>query len=153
MSNQPNNKRLLFRYSSEAGFRFRCITHDLFEDAYVREKIDVYGEDLNDGDRHQNVGEPHARPHSRGGNFKVSVVQPRDNAYGVSYQVQLPKDECNQQLIAELETMRSRSPGAARPTFSNPSLEFDVFLAGELVYSKRETGRFPLSRDIFSKIR
>ena len=37
---------ILFRYSTKAGFRFRCITHDLFEDVYIRDNIDVYGEDL-----------------------------------------------------------------------------------------------------------
>lgn len=141
------NPKLLVRYSSKADFRFRCITHDLFEDPYIRDNIDVYGEDLKDG-LSSNFNKMHVsnRPKSRN-NFKVAVQQPKNDRYGVSYQVEVPSDE-----IPDL-SIGGRSSPVHEPTFNSPHLEFDVFLAGNLIYSKRETGRFPISNDIISKIR
>lgn len=142
-----HNPKLLFRYSSKADFRFRCITHDLFEDLFIRDNVDVYGEDLKDG-LSSTFDKMHvSRPKSRNNNFKVAVQQPRDGNYGASYQVEVPGEE-----FMDL-SVNGRSSPVHEPTFNSPSLEFDVFLAGNLIYSKRETGRFPITNDIISKVR
>ena len=107
----------------------------------------MYGEDLKDGISSQLQNLHVGRPKSRQ-NFKVASRTPKNENYGVSYQVEVPKlDE------SEIYDIVGRSSPSFEPTFNSPHLEFDVFLAGNLIYSKRETGRFPLSGDIISKIR
>ena len=47
---RPGHKKLLFKYSSQSAFRFRCILDDLMRDQHIKDYYDIYGEDLQDAE-------------------------------------------------------------------------------------------------------
>jgi len=134
----PESK-LEFRFSKEAAFRFRCIQHDIHADKRTR-RFGIIASQINDReitDEYYNQ------------NMAVSVGSSSNKAFGSSYTL-LPR---TRKSIAERQRLKSSDNKIPdRLTFQNNLLEFDVFCNGNLIYSKAETGRFPLSEDIIKRI-
>lgn len=201
-------KRLFFRYSSDADFRFRTILDDLQRERPIREYYDIYGEDLDDLNKYennqstthftttashlvnqsQNILDSSIPGNSGTQTSRIFIKHKPETGYGVGYQIET-NSNCgilddtkshitgfssnilnNTTTKSYVTTKSGKSVGThgsagrshgerARSvsptyelTFCNPNLVFDVFLDDDLIYSKTETGRFPLTVDILIRL-
>jgi len=175
---RPGHKKLLFKYSSQSAFRFRCILDDLMRDQHIKDYYDIYGEDLqdteetsyfnnsnNDDLRSCITGFTAATGVTNKSQSHVSKIQIKNQpepGYGIGYKVHrepvVAKDNTNFNDTQTFITTRTNATHATTKTidepltFNNELLIFDVFLDGNLIYSKTNTGRFPLTVHILIKL-
>ena len=125
----------------------------------IRDRYDIFGEDLCDlSSTVQPAGQSGQLPQLPSHSSRVTIKTEPQKGYGVGYQVSTELDDSKSQDLnmsqrSHISSMtRSQSPILNELTFKNHLLEFDVYLDRDLIYSKAETRRFPITVDILIRL-